>query len=145
MKTKRTEVSELVKQIENELSARESAVASREDEATQREAALASDRAEFELVKEELLKEKAGFDHLKAEVDAKLAKIRNDQQLSEDLQTQANQAKHIEKVLADTKEERGLIEHDLKQIEKREIAVTEREKNYKEEIAREFATKYLKI
>ena len=145
MKTKRTEVSELVKQIENELSARDASLETREVEVTEREARLASDRAELELTKETLLKEKADFDRLKEEVDAKLAKVRSDLKLTEDLQTQANQAKHLEQVLKETKEERGLIEYNLEQVKKRKIAVTEREKNYKEEISKEFANKFLKV
>jgi len=144
MKTKRTEVSELVKQIENELSARDASLETREVEVTEREARLASDRAELELTKETLLKEKADFDRLKEEVDAKLAKVRSDLKLTEDLQTQANQAKHLEQVLKETKEERGLSEYNLEQVKKREIAVTEREKNYKEEISKEFANRFLK-
>ncbi len=144
MKKLRTEVSDLVKQIESEFSAREAQLQQKENDLQEKENRLAAEFSAFETTKSELDKEKADFDRLKSEVDAKMAKIRNDQKLSEDLRVQAQQAKDTEKMLKEIKEERGLTEYNLEQVAKRELAVTEREKNYKEEISKEFANRFLK-
>lgn len=144
MKKTRTEVSDLVKQIEAEFSAREAQLSQRESELQEKENKLAAEFSTFETKQNELNREKADFDRLKEEVDAKIAKVRNDQKLSEDLRVQAQQTKDIEKMLKEIKEERGLTEYNLEQVAKRELAVTEREKNYKEEISKEFANRFLK-
>lgn len=144
MKKTRTEVSDLVKQIEAEFSAREAQLSQRESELQEKENKLAAEFSTFETKQNELNREKADFDRLKEEVDAKIAKVRNDQKLSEDLRAQAQQTKDIEKMLKEIKEERGLTEYNLEQVAKRELAVTEREKNYKEEISKEFANRFLK-
>jgi predicted nucleic acid-binding Zn-ribbon protein len=145
MKKTRTEVSELVKQIENELSGREGQLSQRENELQELQNRLAKEFSDLETDRNALIAEKADFDRLSSEVNVKMNKIRNDQKLSEDLRAQAQQAKDIEKMLAEVKEERGLTEYNLREIEKRERAVGVREQTYKEEIAKEFATKYLKI
>lgn len=141
----KTDIMDLAKQIDSEISAREVSLDQKEASLQEEKNLLASEKTQLEMDRDSFLKEKADFKRISSEVEQKFAKIRSDEKLSQDLQTQAIQSKEMEEVLKSTKEERGLTEHNLRQIEKREIAVTEREKNYKEEISKEFANKFLKV
>ncbi len=143
-KPARTDVFELVKTIDNEFSARQETLDNREAELQVVQDKIAAQKAELELAEAELAKEKAGFDALKEDVTRNINKIRNDQQLSDDLRAQALTAKNIEKELKEVKEERGLTELLLVEIAKREVAVGLREKNYKEELKKEFAATLFK-
>lgn len=143
-KPARTDVFELVKQIDGEFSARQETLDNREAELQDVQDKIAAQKAELELAEAELAKEKAGFDALKEDVTRNINKIRNDQQLSDDLRAQALTAKNIEKELKEVKEERGLTELLLVEIAKREVAVGLREKNYKEELKKEFAATLFK-
>lgn len=143
-KPARTDVYELVKTIDGEFTARQQSLDNKEADLHILQDKVANQKAELELIELELAKEKAGFDALKAEVETKITKIRNDQQLSEDLRAQALTAKTVEKELAEAKEERGLAELTLAEVAKREVAVSLREKNYKEELKKEFAANIFK-
>ncbi len=143
-KPARTDVFELVTTIDNEFSARQATLDHQAEELQVMQDKVAAKRAELEIVELELSKEKAGFDALKEEVSRDLNKIRNDRQLSDDLRAQALTAKTIEAELKEVKEERGLTELLLAEIAKRELAVGLREKNYKEELKKEFAATLFK-
>lgn len=143
-KTARTDVFALAKSIDAELSARQASLDAREAELQSMEDRIATEHVSLETSQAELAKQKAGFDALQQEVDAKLAKIRSDEQLSKDIREQAITAKAIEAELKEVKEERGLTQLNLEEIAKREAAVSEREKNYKEELKKEFAASIFK-
>lgn len=143
-KPARTDVYELVKSIDGEFSARQESLDNKASELQVLQDRLAAEKSEFESAQAEFIKEKAGFDVLKAEVDAKLTKIRNDQQLSEDLRAQALTAKTIEEQLKEAREESLLAKLTLDEVAKREAAVSEREKNYREELKKEFAASIFK-
>ena len=100
--------------------------------------------ASFELGLESFNTEKAGFDALKSEVDQKFSKIRSNNQLSEDLISQASKAKQIEQDLREVKEERALTDIQLQEVLKREYAASERDKNYEEELKKKIAENFLK-
>jgi len=141
---KKTDVLDLARAIDAEFSAREVSQNRRDEELQVIQDRTAKERTEVEATQVELAKEKAGFDVLNEEVNAKLAKIRSDEKLSEDLRTQALTDKDIDIKLKDAKEERGLAEILLAEVAKREAKVSEREKNYKEELKKEFAASIFK-
>lgn len=143
-KPARTDVYELVTAIDGEFTARQQSLDHQAEELQVQQDRIAAERVELEAAQDALAKEQAGFDALKAEVETKITKIRNDQQLSEDLRAQALTAKTVEKELAEAKEERGLAELTLAEVAKREVAVSVREKNYKEELKKEFAANIFK-
>lgn len=143
-KAPKTDVYELVKAIDSELNAKEAILTNRADELQILQDRIAAEKLELETAQAEFQKEKAGFDVLKAEVEAKLNKIRSDEKLSEDLRAQAITAKAVEEQLKEAKEERGLAVLTLEEVAKREAAVSEREKNYKEELKKEFAASIFK-
>jgi hypothetical protein len=141
---KKTDVYELVKSIDAELSAREETCQSNEDALQELQNSFAQEKVAFEEEKTAFEKDKAEFAVRASEVEQKFNKIRNDIQLSEDLRAQAIQAKAIEENLKEAKEEHGLAVLTLKEIEKREQAVSLRETNYKEELKKEFASNLFK-
>lgn len=143
-KAPKTDVYELVKAIDSELNAKEAYLTNRADELQILQDRIAAEKLELETAQAEFQKEKANFDVLKAEVDAKINKIRSDEKLSEDLRAQAITAKAVEEQLKEAKEERGLAVLTLEEVAKREAAVSEREKNYKEELKKEFAASIFK-
>jgi hypothetical protein len=140
----KTDVLDLAKSIDAELSARSAELDSRAEELQIEKDRLVNERAEFESTREKMLQEKAEFGALQAEVQAKLEKIRSDQKLSEDLQEQALTAKSIEAKLKEAKEEHGVAQLKLEEVAKRELAVSIKEKNYKEELKKEFAANLFK-
>jgi len=141
---KKTDVLNLAREIDAEFSAREVDQNRRDEELQVIQDRTARERTELEAAQVELVKEKAGFDVLSEEINAKLAKIRSDEKLSEDLRTQALTDKDIDLKLKEAKEERGLAEILLAEVAKREAKVSEREKNYKEELKKEFAASIFK-
>jgi len=141
---KKTDVLNLARAIDAEFSAREVDQNRRDEELQVIQDRTARERTELEAAQVELVKEKAGFDVLSEEINAKLAKIRSDEKLSEDLRTQALTDKDIDLKLKEAKEERGLAEILLAEVAKREAKVSEREKNYKEELKKEFAASIFK-
>jgi len=141
---KKTDVLNLARAIDAEFSAREVDQNRRDEELQVIQDRTARERTELEATQVELAKEKAGFDVLSEEINAKLAKIRSDEKLSEDLRTQALTDKDIDLKLKEAKEERGLAEILLAEVAKREAKVSEREKNYKEELKKEFAASIFK-
>lgn len=143
-KPARTDVYELVKSIDGEFSARQETLENKEAELQILQDRIAAERVELETAQAELAKERAGFDALKAEVETKINKIRGDEKLSEDLRAQALTAKAIEKDLKEAREEHGIAQLKLEEVSKRETAVSLREKNYKEELKKEFAASIFK-
>lgn len=143
-KPAQTDVYELVEAIDSELSARRATLENKADELQVLQNKLAAEKSELETAQIEFAKEKAGFDTMKSEVDAKFNKIRNDQQLTEDLRTQAIQAKAMQEDLKNAREERMLTDIQLEEIKKRELALSKREKTYQEEIERKFVGSFFK-
>ena len=144
MKKSVTSVSELVTQIEADLSAKFDSLEIQKEALQERERAFIKQMASFELGLESFNTEKAGFDALKSEVDQKFSKIRSNDQLSEDLISQASKAKQIEQNLKEVKEERALTDIQLQEVLKREYAASERDKNYEEELKKKIAENFLK-
>jgi len=144
MKKSVTSVSELVTQIEADLSAKFDSLEIQKEALQERENAFIKQKASFELGLESFNTEKAGFDALKSEVDQKFSKIRSNDQLSEDLISQASKAKQIEQNLKEVKEERALTDIQLQEVLKREYAASERDKNYEEELKKKIAENFLK-
>ncbi len=140
----RTDVYEVVKTIDGEFTARQQSLDHQAEELQVLQDRIAAEKVELEAAQEALAKEQAGFAALRAEVDGKIAKIRSDEKLSEDLRAQALAAKQMERELKEAKEEHGIAQLKLEEVAKRELAVSEREKNYKEELKKEFAATLFK-
>ena len=84
-KPARTDVFELVTAIDGEFTARQQSLDHQAEELQVAQDRIAAEKLQLETAQAELAKEQAGFDALKAEVEVKVTKIRNDQQLSEAL------------------------------------------------------------
>lgn len=141
---KRTDIFELATTIDGEFSFRENELKANLDELQIEKDRLAQEKAELELAKESLTKEKADFDLLRVEVDQKYAKIRSDEELTKALNLQADQVKEIDKKLKEVKESEGLTKYNLDEIAKRELALSQKEKIYEQEVAKKFVANIFK-
>lgn len=137
-------VADFVQLIDAELNAREAELLKTKEELEAMRDRNAAERLEIEEDRASLEREKADFGVLKSEVDQKFAKIRQDEELSEALRSQAAERKSLDKLAAKAEEDRKLSELNLEELQKRELALSEREKNYKEEIKKEFASNIFK-
>lgn len=141
---KRTDIFALATEIDAQFSSREAELQTSLDILQEEQNALANAKAQFELANEAFIKEKADFGVLRGEVDAKYAKIRADQALTDALREQAIQIKDIEAKLKKTTQERALSEYNLDQVAQRELALSEREQKYKEEVEKKFVGSFFK-
>jgi len=144
MKKTITSVSDLVEQIQKELSDRSVMLDEREDEVKTREDAIPAQRASLELDIASFEKEKADFEPLRSEVDGKFNKIRADEKLSKDIIAQALEAKQIEKNLRDIREERMLTDIQLEEMTKREVALSKREQESEDAFKKDLVDKLFK-
>ncbi len=140
----KTSVADFVQSIDSELNAREQALSNREDELNELQNSIASQKLELEASITSFSQEKADFERDSQEVSVKLAKIRSDVKLSEDLRSQAVERKDIEKMLKKVAEERALSEYNLEQVAKRELELSQREQKYKEEVEKKFVGTFFK-
>lgn len=137
-------VADFVASIDSELNARESGLDNRESELDLLQNSIAKQREELETDIESFSKEKADFEASSEEVLSKLSKIRSDEKLTRDLRDQASYAKILEKKDKDVTEKLALVEIKLEEVAKRELALSQKESNYKEEIKKEFASNLFK-
>ncbi len=140
----KTTVADFVQSIDSELNAREQALSNREDELNELQNSIASQKLELETSITSFSQEKADFEVNSQEVNAKIAKIRSDVKLSEDLRSQAIERKDIDKKIKEVTEKLALVEIKLEEVTKRELALSKRESEYKEEIKKEFASNLFK-
>lgn len=143
-KVEKKTVADFVQSIDAELNQRESALLTLKSELETMRDSVAHDRLEVEESKVALDKEKADFSVLSSGVDQKFAKIRQDEELSEAFGAQALERKSLDKLAKQAEEDRKLSEINLQELQKRELKLSEREKNYKEEIKKEFASNIFK-
>lgn len=138
-----TGFTDLAKQLDFEFSKRQAEIETHMAELKKLTDLFRQEKADFEAIKQELLKEKSEFDSRKLEVEAKLAKIRSDQELTKALNEQAAREKNIIELsnkatndLADAK----LMREDLM---KRELALSEKEQNFEQEIKLELVNSFV--
>ncbi len=143
-KPQKTDVADFVKSIDEQLNARETELNLLVEDVQVQKDQLAKAKADLELANEAFNREKADFEASRTDVDAKFAKIRSDIKLSDDLSSQAFEAKELEKKNKKVTEDLALIEIKLAEVLKRELALSVKEKNYKEEIKKEFASNLFK-
>lgn len=142
--SQKTTIADFVKSIDDQLNGREIELDLKLNSIQEDKDKLAKEKADFDLTVESFNKEKAVFEASRVDVDAKYAKIRSDIKLNEDLSAQALEAKRLEKQVKDVAENLALIEIKLKEVEKRELALGVKERNYKEELKKEFASNLFK-
>lgn len=140
----KTVIADFVKSIEDELNARELSLDIREQELDAVRDSIGKQKEDLDMALAAFSQEKAEFEATSQEVNAKFAKIRQDVELSEALKAQAHERKQLDALAKKAEEDRKLSEINLAEIQKREIALSVREKNYKEEIKKEFASNLFK-
>lgn len=137
-------VADFVQAIDNELNSREAELLAIKEDLELMRDRVAADRLSVENDRVSLETDKAEFALLKSEVDQKFAKIRQDQELSEALREQANERKALEALAKEAQEDRLLSEINIKEVQKRELALSDREKKYKEEVEKQFVSGFFK-
>lgn len=97
------------------------------------------DKRELELAEKE-----KGFDKREAEVNVKASKLMTEEELRKQREEIYTAIGINEELLTKAKDERAESKVLLEEVEKRELAVQEREKTYEERIRKQFADKLLK-
>jgi chromosome segregation ATPase len=143
-KEPKTTVADFVKSIDAKLNAREEELESRENVLKAMQDTIKKQREELSASIEAFEKQKADFAVASADVQAKMDKIRNDEQLTQALKEQANERKEIEKMLAENTEAVASAEQKLKEVADRERKLSEREKELKEKLEKDLLKNFFK-
>lgn len=137
-------VADFVQLIDSDINKREAELFALKSELESMRDVVAADRVSVEEGKTLLEQKKAEFAVLRSEVDHKFAKIRQDEELTNDLRAQASERKALEQLANKAEEDRLLTELNLVELQKRELALSKREEKYKEEVERKFASNLFK-
>lgn len=140
----KTSIADLVATIDVELNLRSEALDAREAELDARKQAIQKEREDLDAAIATFSQEKADFELSSSEVQAKFVKIRNDEQLTATLREQALERKANDKALADSQENLNLAKLKLDEVARRELQLSEREKQYKDEIQKKVVLGFFK-
>lgn len=134
----------IASQMEAELNAKEQSIKDRELEVAKEKAELGALKKELEAKRKELVKTEKELSIRQNEVNAGLINIRKDQELSDALASVEVSKDNVKKLLKEANEKDADATMKLELVAKRELALADREREYKDKIKKEIVEGFLK-